>query len=274
MSRAPLLAAAAVMLLATGVAGAGPQTRAPAPPAAPATAAPATATRDSDAPLRPAAADNRRIVGILELRVEGVPDEVKETFQHRLEEQLDTKHYWLASRARMKQMMQRSTTWTEGCIVGPCIMETRRYTGAELVLLASLTGAGTSFGYVVTLVRTDTGRILQQRTEHCEICTVNEALDKATLATIALLNNVPDKLPDEAADRAATQGLAIDRIQQRLVAQDRHTAQVGMALTVVGLAATVGGLLLYQLDGRPTYAVATATGGGALALGGLTILTF
>ena len=270
------MAAAAVMLLATGVAGAAPQTRAPAPPAAPAVPpAPAVAPRDaSEAPLRPAAADSRRIVGILELRVEGVPDEVKETFQHRLEEQLDTKHYWLASRARMKQMMQRSTTWTEGCIVGPCIIETKRYTGAELVLLGSLTGAGTSFGYVVTLVRTDTGRILQQRTEHCEICTVNEALDKATLATIALLNNVPDKLPDDAADRAATQSLAIDRIQQRLVAHDRHTTRVGLALTVIGLATTVGGLIAYQVDGKPTYAVATASSGGALALAGLTILTF
>jgi hypothetical protein len=224
--------------------------------------------------LRPAAADNRRIVGVLEVRVEGVPDEVKEMFQHRLEEQLDTKHYWLASRARMKKMMQRSTTWTEGCVVGPCLIEARRFTGAELVLLASLTGSGTSFGYVVTLVRTDSGRILQQRTEHCDVCTVNEALDKSIQATIALLNNVPVKLPDEAAEHAATIDLAVGQVQQRMVDHDRHTAHLGLALTVVGLAAAVGGLMLYQLDGKPTYAVATATAGGALAAGGLTVLTF
>jgi hypothetical protein len=175
----------------------------------------------------------------------------------------------------MKQWMQRSTTWTEGCIVGPCVVETKQYTGAELVLLASLTGSGTSFGYVVTLVRTDTGRILQQRTEHCEICTVNEALDKATLATIALLNNVPDKLPDDnAAARAASIELAAGKAQQHAIDHDRHTARLGIALTLIGLAAAVGGLVLYELDGQQTYAVATATGGGAVALSGLTVLTF
>ena len=50
-------------------------------------------------------------------------------------------------------MMANSTKWTEGCVVGACLREVETQTGADLVLLAALTGAGTSFGYVVTLVR-------------------------------------------------------------------------------------------------------------------------
>ena len=62
--------------------------------------------------------------------------------------------------------------WTEGCVVGACLSEVRAQTGAELVLLAALTGSGTSFGYVVTLVRTDTGRVLAQESDRCDVCTV------------------------------------------------------------------------------------------------------
>jgi hypothetical protein len=255
----------ASLVVLFGVASASPAAAAPAPAPAP----DGTGVR-----LRPAAADDRRIVGILEVRVDGVPDEVKESFQRRLDEQLDTKHYWLASRARMKQMMMRSTTWTEGCLIGPCIKEVRIHTGADLVLLASLTGAGTTFGYVVTLVRTDTGRVLQQHSERCDVCTVNEALDKATLATVALLNNVPARLPDEAAERTQTLDLAVGQVKQQLAAHERHAVQLGIALTAVGLAALVGGIVLYQLDNHADYAVTTAASGGALAAGGLVVLTF
>jgi len=223
---------------------------------------------------RPAPADNRRVVGILEVRVEGLPDEVKERFQRGLEDQFDTKHYWLASRSRMKQLLMRSTKWTEGCVVGQCLAEVRSQTGAELVLLAALTGSGTSFGYVVTLVRTDTGRVLAQDSERCDVCTVSEAMAKATLATVGLLNNVPDKLPDEAAEQGAAVDTAVGRVERKLAAHDKHTTRLGVVLTVLGLAAAVGGAVMYELDAKSSYALPTAVGGGALAAGGVVVLTF
>ena len=264
LAAAALVPALSVLLGSSGAASAGPERR----------IVPAPAPDGTGVRLRPAAADNRRIVGILEVRVDGVPDEVKETFQRRLDEQLDTKHYWLASRARMKQMMMRSTTWTEGCLVGPCITEVRTHTGADLVLLASLTGAGTSFGYVVTLVRTDTGRVLQQHSERCDVCTVNEALDKATQATVVLLNNVPDKLPDEVAAHREIVDLAVGKVAAEMAAHDRRTRRIGIALTSIGIAAAIGGIVAYQLDARPSYAIAAGVGGGALAASGLTVLAF
>jgi hypothetical protein len=259
---ATMLATLLASIVAPGVANAGPDNR---PPPAPDSAG---------AQRRPGPADNRRIVGILEVRVDGVPDEVKERFQRGLEDQLDTKHYWLASRAHVKQMMMRSTRWTEGCVVGPCLAEVRAQTGAELVLLAALTGSGTSFGYVVTLVRTDTGRVLQQESDRCDVCTVNEAMTQATLATTGLLNNVPDKLPDEAADQSATLDLAVGKVKRELAERDRHSRRVGTVLTAVGVAVAIGGLALYLVDDQPTYGAVTAGMGGALAAGGIVVLTF
>lgn len=259
MSAAPRLGLATALMLASGVASADR----PAPP-----------PDGTGAAVRPQAADGRRIVAVLDVRVDGVPDEAKERFQRGLEDQLDTSHYWLMSRATIKQRMMRSTKWTEGCLVGPCLAEVRAQSGAELVLIAALNGSGTSFGYVVTLVRTDTGRVLQQESDRCDVCTVNEAVTQATLATAGLLNNVPDKLPDDTATQAATVDLAVTRALRDRAQRDRHPAKVATVLTVIGLAAAAGGVAAYLLDDHATYGAALAAGGGALAAGGIVVLTF
>jgi hypothetical protein len=241
--------------------------------ASPAHPDPAPAPDGPGVRLRPAAADSRRIVGILEVRVDGVPDDVKESFQRGIEEKFDAKRYWLTNRARMKQMMMGSTRWTEGCLVGQCLAEVRTQTGADLVLLAALTGAGTSFGYVVTLVRTDTGRVLRQSSERCDVCTVNEAMSRAMRATVDLLDKVPDKLPDEAAEQSATVDAAVGKVQRQLAARDRRNSRLGIALAVVGLAAAVGGGALYAQN-EQTYAAMIMAGGGAALASGVVVLTF
>jgi hypothetical protein len=250
-------------LLVSGVAHAGPDAR-------PAAAPPPDGTGE---PARPSPADQRRIIGILDIRVDGVPDDVKESFQRGLEEKFDAKRYWLTNRARMKQMMMGSTKWTEGCLVGQCLAEVRTQTGADLVLLAALTGSGTSFGYVVTLVRTDTGRVLRQNSERCDVCTVNEAMSRAMRATVDLLDKVPDKLPDEAAEQTATVDLAVGKVERQLVARDRRNTRLGIALAVIGLAAAIGGGALYVQDER-TYAAMIMAGGGAALASGVVVLTF
>jgi hypothetical protein len=244
----------------------------------------ATGAARADRPVTPRAPDGartasgsddrRRIVGILEVRVDGVPDEIKERFQHGLEDGVDTQQYRVVSRAYVKQRMMRSTRWTDGCVVGPCLAEVRAQTGAQLVLLAALTGSGTSFGYVVTLVRTDTGRVLQQESDRCDVCTVNEAMTQATLATTGLLNNVPDRLPDEAADQTASVDLAVGKVRREVAGQVRHTRRIGTTLAALGVAVAVGGLAAYLLDDRPTYAAVTAAAGGALAASGIIVLSF
>jgi hypothetical protein len=258
-----------VALLASSAASAGPRSRpAPDKPDAAAAKAPATADR------KPTAGDKRRIVGILDVRVDGVPKETAAQFQADLEKQLDSRSYWLAPRSRMHEMMTNSTRWTDGCLVGPCLTEVRTQTRAEVVLLAAISGSDTSFGYVVTLMRTDSGRVLSQAAERCDVCTVNEALTNATLAAVRLLTEVPDELPDESADlRAEAARDAAAKDGAHTETRRRHRS-VALTTLATGLAVAGAGVALYFAQDKPDYALATAAIGGGLSLGGVIALTF
>ncbi|HEY5925577.1 MAG TPA: hypothetical protein VIV11_28020 [Kofleriaceae bacterium] len=222
----------------------------------------------------PAADDKRRIIGILDVRVEGVPKEIKKQFQVDLEKQLDSREYWLAPQQRVKEMMASSTRWTEGCFVGLCLNEVKAQTGAEIVLLASITGSGTSFGYVVTLVRTDTGRMLAQESTRCEVCTVSEALAGATLAAVKLLTSLPDKLPDDAGEASAALDLATSKLRAEHTATKAKQRTIGIALTLAGVVAAGAGMTVYLAMDRPDGALLGAGVGAGLALGGIVVLTF
>lgn len=270
MIRTPL---ALLALLASSTALAAPRKG---PRKEPPKEAPAPVVKEPDPPPPPVQPPprmpNQRIVGVLDVRVEGVPPEIAAQFQQQLEVQLDTKRFWLAPRSRMHEMMSNSTKWTEGCVIGACLAEVRRQTQAELVLLAALTGSGTSFGYVVTLVRTDTGAVLEQKTERCDVCTVSEALANATLATVQILNNVPDKLPDPEHDRQVQLAQVQARSDAQVAAARHHPRAVATGVLITGLAVAAGGAGLYFAN--KDAGVATAAVGGGLVLGGLIALTF
>jgi len=246
---------------------------APAPaPVPPPEVKPAEAVADD--PSQPPPPEKRRMVGILDVRVDGVPDETKQNFERGLEEQLDTKIFWLSSRAQMRERMKFSTKWTEGCLVGACLAELRTQTSAELVLLAAFNGSGTSFGHVVTIVRTDNGRVLSQESGRCEVCTVNEAMAEATLATMRLLSAVPEKLPDEAGDHSTAMDLVVTRARADIAASQKKIRRRGIAMTLIGVAIAGGGLAAYVLQDKPDYALAITAAGGGLLLGGVVVLTF
>lgn len=214
------------------------------------------------------------MVGILDVRVDGVSDDLKVKFEQQLEQQLDTNQYWLANRASMRDRMKFSTKWTEGCLIGDCLAEVRTQTQAQLVLLAALNGSGTSFGYVVTLVRTDTGRVLAQKSERCDVCTVNEAMTQATLATIELLNEIPPMLPDENGARAAAVKNLVDDNKRALAKQHRRYRKAGKALTITGLVMAAGGVAAYLALDRPAWGLGVAGAGAGIAGGGVVVLTF
>lgn len=219
-------------------------------------------------------AERRRIVAILEVSVEGVPTDIAAQFQTSLEKQLDSQAYWLAPKSRVDQLMETSTKWTPGCLVGPCLREVRVQTGAELVLIAAITGSGTSFGHVVTVMRTDTGRYLSQDTSRCDVCTVKEALASATEAAVKLLTAVPETLPDEeGAARAALQQTETKRVTAHRATRRRHK-RIAIATTLTGLAVAGAGAAVYFLRDRSNVGLATAAAGGGLTLGGVIALSF
>lgn len=230
-----------------------------------------------DSPNAPT--ERRRIVGILDVR--GPSSDVTTSFEKNLEQHIDTQQYWLVPRARMRERLENSTKWTEGCLTGPCLAEIKVQSGADIVLLAALTGSGTSFGFVVTLLRTDTGGVLSQEGERCEVCTFDEAMNQAILATIRQLVAVPDELPqgDEATQAALasakTARADAGRAEQSLANQKRATKTRGLALLVTGLVAAAAGTAAYFLvESEPPAALGAAGAGVGLAVGGIVFLTF
>jgi hypothetical protein len=219
------------------------------------------------------AAGPRHTVAVLD--VEASSDDVARSFEGELEAQLGTMRIRFIPRAKVQEQMRESTKWTEGCVVGACLAEVRAQIGADVVLLAALTGSRTTFGYVVTLVRTDTGRVLAQESDRCDVCTESEATTSAILAAVKLVNAIPDRFPDEAAEAGAAVDVAVNAASRRHQAERRGTRRIGWALTLAGVAAASVGTLLYlAADGRPEAALAAAAGGGGLAVGGLAILVF
>ena len=266
---------ASVLLLICGAASAAPTGRGAAAPATVEHPVAAPAPDGTGAHGGPLPADRRRMVSLLDVRIEGLPEDVKDSFRHQLEEQIDTKRYRLADREVMRQTLLRSTKWTDGCLVGRCLGAIRTLSGAELVLLVALSGSGTSFGYVVTLIRTDTGHVLDQESDRCDVCRVNEVIRGATLAAVDLLNKAPDLLPDEAAEQSARVDRAVGPLQGEIAERDHHTTRIGIALLAIGLVGAITGSALYLVDdSRPSYALATATGGLAIAASGVVVLTF
>jgi hypothetical protein len=220
-----------------------------------------------------AAPAERRMVAILDLRVEGVDGDIARQYERSVEEQLDTNAFWLAGTASVRARMKFSTKWTTGCVAGPCLVELATQTSAELALLASFEGDGTNYGYIVTLVRTDNGRVLSQESGRCDVCTAKEATRVATLATIKLLNDVPDKLPDENAEHRAQIDLAVGKLERRMSTDHSRWKHRGIGLLVTGLAVAAGGVAAYILtDEAPALAVAGA--GGGMLLGGMIVLSF
>jgi hypothetical protein len=231
-------------------------------------AAPAAADEKAAAPAK------KRTVGILDVRVDGVPDEAKAQFEKGLEEQLDTTTYWLSNRAQMRERLKFSTKWTEGCLVGACLVEVKTQTQAELVLLVALSGSGTSYGYIITVARTDSGKVVAQDSQRCDVCTPREVMRDATLATINLLNNVPDTLPDEAAEHKTALDKAVAAVDLRLAADQARLKKRGVVVTILGVATAAAGVAVYFLADKPDYSWAITGAGGGLAVGGVAMLTF
>jgi hypothetical protein len=135
--------------------------------------------------------DRRKIVGVLEVRVDGVSTTAAEKFETGIEDGLSSTEYWVATRKRMREILAGSS-WSEGCVVGPCLAEVKRQTNADLIVDAYFEGTGSSYRFVVTLIETGAGSVVAQVADHCDVCTLTEALDTAALDTIGLVNGAND----------------------------------------------------------------------------------
>ena len=133
-------------------------------------------------------ARGERIVGVLDVRGDGVSDVVIARFGEAIEDGLEgASAITPAPQVRMREQLA-STAWSPSCLVGACLAEVKAQTDAAWVVTAGLTGAGESYRYTITLLDTATGRVLQQISETCAACTVDDVASQATLATMGLID--------------------------------------------------------------------------------------
>jgi hypothetical protein len=74
----------------------------------------------------------------------------------------------------------------DGCATGPCLAAAARATGAGFVLRAAVEEEGRSYTFKLEMLDGQTGGVLAQRENRCEICTDSEALEVANTAASAL----------------------------------------------------------------------------------------
>jgi hypothetical protein len=210
-------------------------------------------------------APHRKIVGILDVRVDGVSSTAAERFESSIEEGLGSTEYWVATRKRMREILAGGA-WNDGCVFGPCILEVKKQTGADLVVVAYFHAVGSSYQFVVSLVETTHGSVVAQVADHCDVCTLSEALDSAALATIGLVHGAGE--PGVGFARSgAGQPAAVDRRSHRRSL--RRTA-----LLLVGAAAIAGGTGAYFLrnDRNPKLGYSAVGAAAGLGVAGFTVL--
>ncbi|KAB2904931.1 MAG: hypothetical protein F9K40_06815, partial [Kofleriaceae bacterium] len=128
------------------------------------------------------------LIGLLDVRVEGVSDTAAEVFTRQIEESLGIAGLQVAPRARLREFLA-GTSWNAACLFGACLKELKTHAGVGQVIEATLVSIGPSYHYTITLLDTETGAIIRQTSRKCDVCTTDEAFADAALEVVALVTN-------------------------------------------------------------------------------------
>ena len=212
--------------------------------------------------------DEQNLVGILSIDTSGVSGTTAEQFETQVEEALEGVGRHLVSREALRERLQGSE-YLEGCYFGPCLTALRVASGVPLALVARFQGEGSSYSFVITLVDTKTGLLTAQVAQTCPVCTVNEAITTATLATIALLSGGEDTEVNNPITTEEAVAMTLEEATQP--ASNRPMRVAGWLFLGTGVVAGIAGGYLWQQE---EYDVARAgfAAGFSLFSGGATML--
>jgi len=219
---------------------------------------------------------NDAVIGVLQVETEGVSETAAEMLEQSLEEGLAGVGFRIARSGRLKAALA-GTDYVDGCTFGPCLRAVFKATKMRLVLVARIRGVGSSYSFVVSLLDTVTGNVTSQVGDSCDVCTLNEAVDTATLAVIALVTGTgdakvtnPDVGPTGTVDPGRDKA-RITVLEQRISQKRRSMRRASLFFAAVAVVAGAGGTFLLASDqGKTGYAA--LAGGGAFAVSSLTML--
>ena len=209
---------------------------------------------------------NKNAVGILSIETTGVSKTVASQFELEVEESLKGSDLRIIDRETMRSRLE-DTDYVEGCTFGPCLSVLRAATGVPLVLVARIDRVGTNYTFVITLVDSQTGMFTSQVAQPCEVCTIEEAIGTATLATLALINGTGGAEVSEFSSSAAST-TDLDRKSKPL---KRSIMRTGLIFLGAGVVA--GGLgAYYWKQDRDTPALVGVAGSAAFITSGATMM--
>jgi hypothetical protein len=198
------------------------------------------------------------LIGLLDVRVEGVSPAAAEVFSKQIEESLGIAGLQVAPRARLREFLA-GTPWNAACLIGDCLKELKTHAGVAQVVEAALVSIGPSYHYTLTVLDTETGAIVKQTSRKCDVCTTDEAFADAALAIVELISSL-----DEGA--AASPAAPDTRAKGR-----RATRRAALALVGAAIVAGAGGAYLMSRD-EDRLGAAALGGAGAFAVAGVTCL--
>ncbi len=236
--------------------------------AQPATRTVATATRTAaTATAAKATAETDDVIGLLDVRVEGLSADATAVFTRKIEEGLEMSGLKVASRERLRAYLA-GTPWNSACLLGACLSELARGAEVATVIEVALATSGPSYHYVITLLDTRTGHAINQVAAKCDVCTTDEAFAEASLAVVAVVNGVGDGAAPIA---TAAPDPQLRRTRARVMHARSRARTLG--ITLIGLAAVAaGGAYYFFEDDRDTLGGASAGAAGALGVAGFTSL--
>lgn len=214
------------------------------------------------------------LVGILSIDATGVSGAAAEQFETEVEQALTGLGRHSVSRKALRERLQGSE-YLEGCYFGPCLTALRVASGVPLVLVARIQGEGSSYSFVITLVDTKTGLLTAQVAQTCPVCTVDEAIMTATLATITLLSGGDEAVvsPGDTGDSGASL-VSGSTTPTKPAKSNKALRTTGWIFLGVGMAAAAAGAYLFEMEDERDLGIAGAAAGTGLLTGGVTMLLF
>lgn len=198
-------------------------------------------------------------VAVLDVVVTGVPSDARQRFEARVVEGLAGAGFEVVPRERVAAAFVDADV-AEGCFFGPCLERAARRLTAAQGLVARIAASGSAYSYVLTMVDMRTGAPIRQVTDTCAVCTLDEALAAATLATVALASGEGPELVAGAVGGGSEGWGGAGRWRRAAI-----VASVGVGLAVASLAAGLF-LLRDEEEAGGWAAVGAGVGLGAASL--------
>jgi hypothetical protein len=231
-----LCAAAAGVRADGGQAGGAGQGEVAAPPADPAVGGGPPAEP-------PPAVVHDEVIGILDIRVEGLSTTASEVLTRGVAEAVGKAGYMVVLPERLREVMT-TTPFNSACRVGPCLGELHRQADVGMVLVAGINAIGANHDYVVTLMDTPTGLPIGQIQRSCDVCTIDEAIDGIAAAAIELVVRSAGRAPDPVVE------LGPPPPGRRASPPRPRLRRAGMVLLGSALVVVSGGLIVRDAEHR------------------------